>query len=92
MTTVTLDALDAVELAEILEYPIERVDTLAEHDLAKLLFADTSPLQRRPSPGRRHPAHYRLYTSPNPLTNVGASFGATARRPNGTQNHEVVAV
>jgi hypothetical protein len=43
MTTVTLDALDAIELAEILEYFMERLDILAEHDLAKLLFADCTP-------------------------------------------------
>jgi hypothetical protein len=38
MTTVTVDALDVVELTEILEYFIERLDVLAEHDLATLLF------------------------------------------------------
>jgi hypothetical protein len=38
MTTITLDALDAVELTEILEYFIERLDDLAEHDLAELLI------------------------------------------------------
>jgi hypothetical protein len=43
MTTVTIDALDAFELAEILEYIMERLDILAEHDLARLLFAECSP-------------------------------------------------
>ena len=38
MTTVTLDALDAVELTEILEYFLEQLDVLADHDLATLLF------------------------------------------------------
>jgi len=43
MCTVTIDALDAIELAEILEYFTEHLDILAKHDLAKLLFADCSP-------------------------------------------------
>ncbi len=34
---------DAIELAEILEYFIERFDILAEHDLRTLLFAARSP-------------------------------------------------
>ena len=38
MTTVTVDAVDAIELTEILEYFIERLDVLAEHDLAELQF------------------------------------------------------
>ena len=41
--SITLDAVDAVELTEILEYFIERLDILAEHDLATFLFADCSP-------------------------------------------------
>ena len=40
MSTVTIDALDAIELAEILEYFLERLDVLAEHDLAKFVFAE----------------------------------------------------
>jgi hypothetical protein len=43
MTTITIDALDAIELAEILEYFMERLDVLAKHDLATLPFADCSP-------------------------------------------------
>jgi hypothetical protein len=43
MTIVTLDALDAVELTEILEYFLERLDVLADHDLATLLFNPCSP-------------------------------------------------
>jgi hypothetical protein len=35
MTTVTLDA---VELTEILEYLIERLDTVAHHDLATPVY------------------------------------------------------
>jgi hypothetical protein len=42
MTNVMLHAVDAIELAEILEYFVERLDILADHDLAKLLFADCS--------------------------------------------------
>jgi hypothetical protein len=38
MDTVTLDALDAVELIEILEYFLEQLDVLADHNLATLLF------------------------------------------------------
>jgi hypothetical protein len=43
MNNVILDAVDAIELAEILEYFMERLDVLAAHGLAKLLFADCSP-------------------------------------------------
>ena len=43
MSTVTIDALDAIELAEILEYFLERVDVLGEHDLGSWLFAECSP-------------------------------------------------
>jgi hypothetical protein len=43
MSTVTIDALDAVELAEILEYFLERLDVLGEHGLAEFLFAECSP-------------------------------------------------
>jgi len=43
MTNIILDAVDAIELAEILEYFMERLDILANHDLAKFLFADCSP-------------------------------------------------
>ena len=43
MSTVTIDALDAVELAEILEYFLERVDVLGHHSPAALLFAECSP-------------------------------------------------
>lgn len=32
MSTVTIDACDAIELAEILEYFLERVDVLGEHN------------------------------------------------------------
>ena len=34
MDTVTLDALDAVELIEVLEYFLEQLDVLADHNLA----------------------------------------------------------
>jgi hypothetical protein len=43
ITTVTIDALDGIELAETLEYFLERLDVLAEHDLATPLLADCSP-------------------------------------------------
>ncbi len=43
MSTVTIDALDAIELAKILEYFLERVDVLGEHNLSSWLFADCSP-------------------------------------------------
>jgi hypothetical protein len=43
MTTVTIDALDAIELAEILDYFMERLDVLAKHDLATLLFPACNP-------------------------------------------------
>jgi hypothetical protein len=40
---IILDALDAIELAEILEYFLDRLDVLTEHDLAKLLFPSAAP-------------------------------------------------
>ena len=43
METITLDALDAVELTEILEYFLERLDILTDHDLAALPFNPSSP-------------------------------------------------
>jgi hypothetical protein len=43
METITLDALDAVELIEILDYLLERLDVLTEHDLATLPFNPCSP-------------------------------------------------
>jgi hypothetical protein len=43
MTTVALDATDAVELAEILEFFMQRIDVLAEHDLAAPFFSQCSP-------------------------------------------------
>ncbi len=42
MSTVTIDALDAIELADILEYFLERVDPLGEHNLRLAV-----PLRRR---------------------------------------------
>ena len=64
MTTVTLDALDALELAEILEYFLEHLDVLADSDLATPLFADCSPYDLndlRADVGR---LIHRLHTSP----------------------------
>ena len=73
--TVTVAALDAVELTEILEYFIERLDILTEHDLAELLFNQCSPLRHRRPSSRPHPSHPPAEHQPNfPLTNVGASF------------------
>jgi hypothetical protein len=43
METVILDALDAVELTEILEYLLERLDVLADLDLATLMFNECNP-------------------------------------------------
>jgi hypothetical protein len=43
MSHVIIDAVDAIELAEILEYFMERLDVLADHGLGKLLFADCCP-------------------------------------------------
>jgi len=43
MNTVTLDAIEAIELADILEYFIERVDVLADQGLTTFLFAQCSP-------------------------------------------------
>ncbi len=43
MSTVTIDALDAVEPAELLEYFLERLDVLGDHSHAAFLFTDSSP-------------------------------------------------
>jgi hypothetical protein len=40
---IILDTVDAMELIEILEFFMERLDVLAEHDLAKLFFAECCP-------------------------------------------------
>jgi hypothetical protein len=43
MSTVTIDTLDAIELAEILDYLLDHVALLAEHNTSSRLFADCSP-------------------------------------------------
>jgi hypothetical protein len=40
---IILASLDAIEIAEILEYFMERLDVLADSDLATLLFNQCSP-------------------------------------------------
>jgi hypothetical protein len=40
---IVIEAIDAIEIAEILEYLMERLDILAEHHLASFLFGDCSP-------------------------------------------------
>jgi hypothetical protein len=64
MTIVTLDAVDAVELAEILEFCMQRLDILAEHDLAASFFSQCDPYcldDLREDVAR---LTHRLYTSP----------------------------
>ena len=43
MNHIVLDAVDAMELIEILEFFMERLDVLAEQDFAKLFFAECRP-------------------------------------------------
>jgi hypothetical protein len=43
LNNIILDAVDAIELIEILEFFMERLDVLAQRDFAKLLFAECSP-------------------------------------------------
>ena len=64
MTTVTLDALDAVELAEILDYFLEHLNVLADSDLATLLFADCSPYGLNDLRADIVRLIHRLHTSP----------------------------
>jgi hypothetical protein len=64
VTNIILDAVDAIELAEILEYFMERLDIVAEHDLAKLLFADCSPYDLDDLRADVARLIDRLYTSP----------------------------
>jgi hypothetical protein len=64
MTNVTLDAVDAVELAEILEFFMQRLDTLAEHDLAAFFFRQCSPYGIDDLRADVARLIKRLYTSP----------------------------
>jgi hypothetical protein len=64
MTNVMLDAVDTIELAEILEYFVERLDILAEHDPAKLLFADCSTYDLDDLRADAARLIHRLHTSP----------------------------
>jgi hypothetical protein len=64
LNNIILDALDAIELAEILEYFMERLDILAEHDLTKLLFADCSTYNLDDLRTDVARLINRLYTSP----------------------------
>jgi len=43
LNNIILDTVDAMELIEILEFFMERLDVLAEHDFAKLFFAECRP-------------------------------------------------
>jgi hypothetical protein len=40
---IVIETTDAIEIAEILEYLMARLNILAEHRLASVLFADCSP-------------------------------------------------
>ena len=64
VNNILLDAVDAIELAEILDYFMERLDILAEHNLAKLLFADCSPYDLNDLRADVARLINRLYTSP----------------------------
>jgi hypothetical protein len=64
MTNVMLDAVDAIEIAEILEYLLERLDILAANDLANFLFADCSPYGLDDLRADTARLINRLYTSP----------------------------
>jgi hypothetical protein len=64
MTNVMLDAVDAIELADILEYFVERLDVLADHDLANLLFANCSTYRLDDLRADAARLINRLHTSP----------------------------
>jgi hypothetical protein len=64
MTIVTLDAVDAVDLAEILEFFMQRIDVLAEHDLAGFFFSECSPYGIDDLRADVVRLIHRLYTSP----------------------------
>jgi len=64
MTNVTLDAVDAVELAEVLEFFMQRLDILAEHDLAAFFFSQCSPYGIDDLRADIARLIKRLYTSP----------------------------
>ena len=64
MTIVTLDAVDAMELAEILEFFMQRLDVLAEHDLAGSFFNQCDPYGIDDLRADVARLIHRLYTSP----------------------------
>jgi hypothetical protein len=61
---IILASLDAIEIAEILEYFHERLDVLADKDLATLLFADCSPYGLDDLRADVTRLIHRLHTSP----------------------------
>ena len=61
---IILDPLDAIEIAEILEYLLEHLDVLADGDLATLLFADCSPYRLDDLRADVTRLIHRLHTSP----------------------------
>jgi hypothetical protein len=60
-----LATLDAIEIAEILEYFLEHLDVLADSDLATLLFADCSPYGLDDLRADVTRLIHRLHTSPH---------------------------
>jgi hypothetical protein len=62
---IILASLDAIEIAEILEYFMERLDILADSDLATLLFHDCSPYSLDDLRADVTRLINRLYTSPH---------------------------
>jgi hypothetical protein len=62
---IILDPLDAIEIAEILEYFLERHDVLADRDLATLPFADCNPYRLDDLQADATQLIHRLHTSPH---------------------------
>ena len=62
---IILASLEAIEIAEILEYFTERLDVLADSDLATLLFNQCSPYGLNDLRADVTRLIHRLYTSPH---------------------------
>ena len=79
MTIVTLDAVDAVELAEILEFFMQRIDVLAAHDLDAFFFSECSPYGIDDLRADVARLIHRLYTSPYVPARFAPGVGPTPR-------------
>jgi hypothetical protein len=82
MSTVTIDALDAIKLAEILEHLLDHVALLTEHNTSSRLFAHCSPYGLDDLQANITRSNHRLNTGPiDPLTRHRSIDLLGRRRP-----------